>query len=132
MGLVDLRIESNRMMMMLDVLFNTDKPTKSSEPAEFYELSLEEEVLNGKEAFVLRERHGWWNPAVRSVAIDPDGKLQIAFQCYSEGLRAYLERMNLHVSRRFLHSFIWHPAYGEPSYNQKLESPKEPKKKSRL
>ncbi len=106
---------------MQDVLFNTDKPNKSPEPAEFYELSLETEFLNGKEIFVLRERHGWWNAAPRCVEFDPDGELKIAFQSYRDGLKAYVERMNLHMSRRFLHSFIWHPANGEPSYNQKFE-----------
>jgi hypothetical protein len=107
--------------IMQDVLFNTDQPTKASEPAEFYELSLETEVLNGNEAFVLRERHGWWNAAQRSVEIDQKGKLEIGFHTYRDGLRAYIERLNLHMSRRFFHSFIWHPANGEPRYNQKLE-----------
>ena len=106
---------------MQDVFFNTDQPTKSSEPAEFYELSLEVEDLNGEETFVVRERHGWWISALRRVAIDPDGKLQFAFQCYRDALKAYVERMNLHMSRKFVHSFIWHPANGEPSYNQKFE-----------
>ncbi|MFZ0303513.1 MAG: hypothetical protein WAL75_12540 [Terracidiphilus sp.] len=109
------------MKMMQDVLFNTSDPTRSSEPAEFYELSLEAEDLNGNEIFVLRERHGWWNSVPRGVSIDQDAEVRIAFQSYSDGLRGYVERMNLHMSRSFIHSFIWHPANGEPSYNQKFE-----------
>lgn len=105
---------------MQDVLFNTDKPSESPEPAEFYELSLETEFLKGKEIFVLRERHGWWNSALRCVVIDQDGKLELSFKCYRDGLKGYIERMNLHMNRSFVHSFIWHPAKGEPSYNQKL------------
>jgi hypothetical protein len=107
--------------IMQDVLFNTDKPADGSDPAEFYELSLETEFVNGSEVFILRERHGWWNSSDRSVAIDEEGKLEIAYQSYRNGLKAYVERLNLHTSRRFLHSFIWHPANGEPRYNQKLE-----------
>ena len=106
---------------MLDVLFNTDKPTQSPEPAEFYELSLETEILNGKEIFILRERRGWWNPALRSKAIDQESKHRIAHESYREGLKAYVERMNLHLSRKFLYSFIWHPGNGEPSYKQSFE-----------
>jgi hypothetical protein len=107
--------------IMLDVLFNTDKPTQSPEPAEFYELSLETEILRGNEIFVLKERHGWWNPALNCMVIDHVGKIQIEFRSYRDGLKAYVERMNLHISRRFLYSFIWHPGSGAPSYNQKLE-----------
>jgi hypothetical protein len=106
--------------IMLDVLFNTDKPTKSSDPAEFYELSLETELLRGNEIFVLKERHGWWNPALHCMVIDHVGKIQIEFRSYRDGLKAYVERMNLHMGRRFLYSFIWHPGSGEPSYHQKL------------
>lgn len=107
--------------MMQDVLFKTDKPTKSTEPAEFYELSLAEDVLDGNEIFLLRERHGWWSPALRQVAIDQGGALQITFQSYRDALKAYVERLNLHMSRSFSHSFIWHPANGEPSYKQSYE-----------
>ena len=107
--------------IMLDVLFNTDKPTQSPEPAEFYELSLETEILNGKEIFLLRERRGWWNPALRSIVIDEESKHQTALESYRDGLKAYVERMNLHLSRRFFYSFIWHPGNGEPSYKQSLE-----------
>lgn len=117
----DPRIESKSMTMMQDVLFNTDDPNNSSEPAEFYELSMEADDLNGNEIFVLRERHGWWDSAVRRVEIDQEGKTQIAFQSYRDGLRAYVERMNQRMSQSFVHSFIWHPANGQPSYNQKYE-----------
>lgn len=106
---------------MQDVLFKTDKPCKTAEPAEYYELSLQTESLNGKEAFTLLERHGWWNSAERSVVTDQEGMLQTVFHTYRDGLRAYIERLNLHVNRGFMHSFIWHPANGAPSYNQKLE-----------
>jgi len=107
--------------MMLDVLFNTDKPNTIPGPTEFYELSLETELINGQEAFILRERHGWWNSAERSVEIDKGGILRLVFQSYRDGLRAYIDRLNLHMGRRFLYSFIWHPANGEPRYHQKLE-----------
>jgi hypothetical protein len=107
---------------MQEVLFNTDKPTKGSGPAEFYELSLETEILKGIEVFVLRERHGWWNSVERSVAIDQQSMLEIEFHSYRDGLKAYIERLNLHIRDRFLHSFIWHPANGEPRYSQKLEN----------
>jgi hypothetical protein len=107
--------------IMLDVLFNTDKPTQSPEPAEFYELSLETEIQNGKEIFLLRERHGWWDPALRCIAIDQESNHQLSLESYRDGLKAYVERMNLHMSRRFLFSFIWHPGNGEPSYKQSFE-----------
>jgi hypothetical protein len=109
------------MTEMQEVLFKTDKPTEEPYPTEFYELSLESDVSEGKETFVFREKHGYWDPALHRIVIKPNSTVRLKFQVYRDGLKAYVERLNLHISRNFLHSFIWHPANGEPSYNQKLE-----------
>jgi len=62
----------------------TDPKPRTSE---FYELSLETEIQNGKEIFLLRERHGWWDPALRCIAIDQESNHQLSLESYRDGLK---------------------------------------------
>jgi hypothetical protein len=104
-----------------DVLFKTATPATNTEPSEFYELSLHAEVVNGTEIFILREKHGWWSAVPSRVSTDENGALQASFPSYCAALKFYVDRLRLHMSDGFVHSFLWHPVSGVPSYSQKLE-----------
>lgn len=46
---------------MLETLYKTETPEASVHEAEYYELFLHTKFVNGRVAYFLLEKHGWWD-----------------------------------------------------------------------
>jgi hypothetical protein len=70
---------------VLQTLYKTAGPFGAAIDAEFYEVFLESDLVNGRRAFFVKEKHGWW---------DEDKKRPVSLVttlCPEEGLLTYIE-----------------------------------------
>jgi hypothetical protein len=88
---------------MLHTLYKTATPTRD---AEFYELFVEQKVIDRRRVFFVKEKHGWWNEA------DERAICCVNTLCPDEGLSTYDEAADMYekqvrhrVSEGFAHSF---------------------------
>lgn len=108
---------------MHDVLFKTDAPTCMQELAEYYELCLFQQVVEGRRLSYVRESHGWWDNRAGRAIDDHDATLQSkAFEDYRDAFERYCRQRQLYIDRGFIHSFLWHRVSGAPTYHQQIDS----------
>lgn len=90
---------------MVETLYKTEDPEKQ-QGAEYYQLRLEQELLNGAWTFFVREKHGWFNGeekrAVHHLStLDPEE----GFVTPKEAQQRYEMQLQQRVSEGFVHSF---------------------------
>ena len=101
---------------MLQTLYKTATP-HSGPPleAEFYTLYIEPQVIDGRRAYFVREKHGWWDEAERKPK--PKKLVQTfgpkeGFPTFDEALVEYETHLWHRVSNGFVHSFT-HDFYSD-------------------
>jgi hypothetical protein len=107
---------------MQEVLFQTDTPTSTPGRIEFYDLCLYQIDVDGQRLNLVRESHGWWdNDAARMVLDSAAHAHAEEFESYREALDQYFRRRLAHIRSGFVHSFLWHPISGVPSFHKLLD-----------
>ncbi len=104
---------------MLQTLYKTATP-EGGPPleAEFYTLYVEQKVIDGKRAYFVREKHGWWDEAEKQPK--PKKLVQTfgpeeGFLTFEEALAEYETHVRHRVSNGFKHSFT-HDFYSDDPF----------------
>ena len=106
-----------RIPSMHDVLFQVARPTETVERAEFYDLSLSIEERGRQRLHLFLERHGWWDNENHRAIIDESlCSHSEAFRTFSEAVERYSRQRLMRAQCGFIHSFMWHPFTGAPTY----------------
>jgi hypothetical protein len=106
------------MLEMIETLYKTNNP-EGVPPAEYYELTLDEELVNGKLAYFVQERHGWWDEEQKRAidnrkTLSPDE----GYRTRDEANERYNEQRLARARGGFVHSFS--PLlFGEKKYEYK-------------
>lgn len=98
---------------MFETLYKTDDP-EQLEKAEYYQLHLETERLNGKWMYFVREKHGWFDTETRKpkdhrYTLDPEE----GFDSFEEAQKRYEQHLLHRASEGFVHLFSIDPYEGQ-------------------
>ena len=90
---------------MFETLYKTDKP-KTFTDGEYYQPSLDFEFRNGKEAYFVREKHGYWNDVLHRHANSTETlSPEEGFPTAKEAEARYNLQLMHRASQGFVHSF---------------------------
>ena len=98
----------------METLYKTAKP-QELERAEYYQIRLVHELLQGQTVYFVREKHGWYDDrqkrAVHNITtLDPEQ----GFATYEEAKQRYDQHLHHRASEGFVHSFSIDPLRDPP------------------
>src|SRR5262249_2688699 len=101
---------------MVETLYKTNSP-KTFAQGEYYQPRLDHEIRDGKDAYFVRETHGWFNDSIKKPAnitktLSPDE----GFSTEKEAWERYNAQVQKRVSEGFEYSFTLDP-FNNPPYN---------------
>jgi hypothetical protein len=101
---------------MLETLYKTTTPESSVWAGECYELILDEESVNGRDAYFVREIHGWWDEKEkRFVHKVYTLSSEEGYATFEEAHERYMQQRLNRAKNGFKHSFSPH-YYGKKPY----------------
>ncbi len=100
---------------MFETLYRSAKPKTFVEGGEYYQPSLDVEMRDGKPAYFVREKHGFWNEEEKRVAnhtvtLSPDE----GFATWAEAEDRYTQQVAKRAAEGFIHSFSIDPTKDNP------------------
>jgi hypothetical protein len=91
----------------METLYKTKNPEASAWVEQYFELTMEEETVDGRVGYFVRETHCWWDAAAkRTVRVQYTLSPRGGFATVEEAHERYKLQRTTRAQRGFVHSFV--------------------------